>query len=430
MWALRWLPTGKILNSSPELILQAVKSEDENIPFLLQSSDLSNEAYARELGVGFLHKHSKNLSNDLKEYILRICFGEFVFRDPVTLADILCGLQTCGTSSSWSWQSDNILIYHTKRMNISKWLNCPCPVSYRSDIQASQTPRILKVWWCQKVYLLRPSPVSAPAGQGGDWPNLIVICMMSMSDSHVSVKAPSAGKARGLAFFDSFLKKDLFISKHPIYPSPFPTQWFSVPRCLMNSCRKRFIFFSCFGISDEDILKAFVSADCLNVSTRIWVLSFYRPGIQLPYDLQVSSEDSYYQPIRRDNTTTYMIPIVPVKGSGHPHARKQPSNAFMHRYSSDPVKHMPWPHPIDWRRKDGYHYPGSLRPAVWRPVLSPSSQALRVLSIFIPLVRKNPGWDCHHRTRLGKLIAEGGTGLRFSPNIQKKSFIVKSRSGS
>jgi hypothetical protein len=37
-----------------------VRSDDRNLPFLLQSSDLSNEKTARDLGVGFLHKHSKN----------------------------------------------------------------------------------------------------------------------------------------------------------------------------------------------------------------------------------------------------------------------------------------------------------------------------------------------------------------------------------
>ena len=48
-----------------------VHATDENIPFLLQSSDKTNEKYARELNAGFIHKYSKNLSNELREYVIR-----------------------------------------------------------------------------------------------------------------------------------------------------------------------------------------------------------------------------------------------------------------------------------------------------------------------------------------------------------------------
>ncbi|HEX2395206.1 MAG TPA: response regulator, partial [Bacteroidales bacterium] len=69
-------------------LCRLIKSEDKNIPILLQSSDRGNEQYAREIGTGFLHKYSKNLSNELKDFIIsNFGFGEFVFRDPDTLEE-------------------------------------------------------------------------------------------------------------------------------------------------------------------------------------------------------------------------------------------------------------------------------------------------------------------------------------------------------
>ena len=80
--------------------------------------------YANELNAGFLHKHSKNLSNDLKDYILRnFGFGEFVFRDPETLVEYCVAANLRDLQQLIMTVPDNILIYHTQRDDISKWLN-------------------------------------------------------------------------------------------------------------------------------------------------------------------------------------------------------------------------------------------------------------------------------------------------------------------
>ena len=78
----------------------------------------------RELGTGFLHKHSKNLSNDLKDYIFRnFGFGEFVFRHPDTLEEYCVAANLRDLQQLIMTVPDDILIYHTQRDDISKWLN-------------------------------------------------------------------------------------------------------------------------------------------------------------------------------------------------------------------------------------------------------------------------------------------------------------------
>ncbi len=66
-------------------LVKKLRSEDPYLPALLQSSDLSNEALANKLGVGFMHKYSKSLSLELRNFIIRnFAFGDFIFRDPLT----------------------------------------------------------------------------------------------------------------------------------------------------------------------------------------------------------------------------------------------------------------------------------------------------------------------------------------------------------
>jgi hypothetical protein len=52
-----------------------------HMPVLLQSSEKSNQELAEELGAGFVHKYSKALSIEIRNYIIsHFGFGEFLFR--------------------------------------------------------------------------------------------------------------------------------------------------------------------------------------------------------------------------------------------------------------------------------------------------------------------------------------------------------------
>jgi hypothetical protein len=42
-------------------LFEKVKRDDEFMPMLLQSSDLENQKHAKEMRIGFIHKHSKTL---------------------------------------------------------------------------------------------------------------------------------------------------------------------------------------------------------------------------------------------------------------------------------------------------------------------------------------------------------------------------------
>ena len=62
-----------------------VRRDNPRLPFLMQSSQESMRSVAAQLGVGFVHKRSKTLTQEVSEYIGReFGFGDFVVTDPRT----------------------------------------------------------------------------------------------------------------------------------------------------------------------------------------------------------------------------------------------------------------------------------------------------------------------------------------------------------
>ena len=105
-------------------LCKVVRAEDPNIPFLLQSSEVRNAEYAQKLGVGFIHKYSKTLSLELRNFIIRnFAFGEFVFQDPDTGKEVARAADLQALQQLVLRVPDKVLAYHASRNDFSKWLN-------------------------------------------------------------------------------------------------------------------------------------------------------------------------------------------------------------------------------------------------------------------------------------------------------------------
>lgn len=63
-------------------LISHIKSENSELPMILQSSEDHNQAIAEKLGVFFLNKNSKHLFGDLRTYMVyNLGFGNFIFRN-------------------------------------------------------------------------------------------------------------------------------------------------------------------------------------------------------------------------------------------------------------------------------------------------------------------------------------------------------------
>src|SRR5690606_22045017 len=102
--------------------IKYVRSQDKELPVLLQSSEKRNAVKAQNLGVGYIDKNSENLTNKLTNFIIdNIGFGDFVFRDEHNkqiavarnLREFETLLQTVPPES---------LLYHGQKNHFSFWL--------------------------------------------------------------------------------------------------------------------------------------------------------------------------------------------------------------------------------------------------------------------------------------------------------------------
>ncbi|HKK40976.1 MAG TPA: response regulator, partial [Bacteroidales bacterium] len=70
-------------------LCKVVLADDDQVPFLLQSSSTAHKKDAETLGAAFINKYSKSLSLELRNFIIQyLAFGPFVFRNPDTLEPI------------------------------------------------------------------------------------------------------------------------------------------------------------------------------------------------------------------------------------------------------------------------------------------------------------------------------------------------------
>jgi CheY-like chemotaxis protein len=401
-------------------LCRLVKSEDKNTPFLLQSSDLSNEAFARELGAGFLHKHSKNLSNDLKDYILRnFGFGEFVFRDPKTLAEYCVAANMRDLQQLIMTVPDNILIYHTQRDDISKWLNARALFPIAQIFKPAKLEDFKSLSDVRKYIYKAISSFRTSKAQG-----VIAEFDRHLYDEYVGFsrigEGSIGGKARGLAFFDSFLKKDLFFSKYPSVAISIPHTVVLSTEVFDEFMQENDLYaLAISGLSDDEIIRGFVSA---RLPEHIYQdLGAIILQARHPIAIRSSSklEDSYYQPFA-GIYNTYMIPIVPVKAL----AIRMLETAIKCVYASvffrsSKAYAMATSNLIDEEKMGiiiqevcGRQYGDRFYPAI--------SGVARSINFYPISPEKTQDGIATIAFGLGKLIAEGGTGLRFSPKYPHK----------
>jgi hypothetical protein len=401
-------------------LCRLVKSEDRNIPFLLQSSDLSNEQHATELGTGFLHKHSKNLSKDLKEYIIRnFGFGEFVFRDPVTLGEYCVAANLRDLQQLIMTVPDDILIYHTQRDDVSKWLNARALFPIAQIFKPAKLEDFKTLDDVRKYIYKAISSFRTSKAKG-----VIAEFDRHLYDEYVGFsrigEGSIGGKARGLAFFNSFMNTGHFFEKYKDARVVIPHTVVLSTEVFDEFMQENDLYqIAVSGIKDEEILKSFVNArlpEHIYQDLGTIILQACSP---LAVRSSSKLEDSYYQPFA-GIYNTYMIPVVPVKAL----AIRMLENAIKCVYASVFFKTSKayataTSNLID-EEKMGIiiqEVCGKQHGEKYYPVISGVARSIN----FYPISpEKTSDGIATIAFGLGKLIAEGGTGLRFSPRYPRK----------
>ena len=289
-------------------LCRLVRQENPTLPFLMQSSQESMRAVAEQLGVGFVHKRSKTLTQEVSDYIGReFGFGDFVVTDPDT------GRVTARARNLYEFEqvvaamSDRALRELADKNYISRWLygrgifsigDMFRPIRIHSDEDVAHVREM-------NLRMIRDYRISQGLG---------VVARFepeSYNDAIWFARIGSGslgGKARGLAFLNHILQKyDLYDKWEDVRVL--------VPRTLVITTEyfDRFIrenglkYVINSDLSDAEILSEFVASTLpqeLTDSLRVFIRNVRKP---LAVRSSSKLEDSYYQPFA-GVYSTYMIP--------------------------------------------------------------------------------------------------------------------------
>ena len=290
-------------------LVKHIKADNEKMPILLQSSQDSISAVAKELGVGFLRKYSKTLMLQLSDYIKEeFGFGDFVFRDAnhveygraANLKELEAIIREV---------PDEVLLYVTSKNMLSKWFMArglfTLGERFRSVLETQfGTVSDLRAYVSQQIHDFHTLTSRGVIAHFDSSSYERHIWFARMGDGSLG------GKARGLAFLNNLVYKYHLSERYPEIKVSIPrtvviaTDYFD-QFILENDLQ--YVIDS--EISDEEILSEFVASrlpEELVDQLRVFIESARSP---LAVRSSSKLEDSSYQPFA-GVYSTYMIPLV------------------------------------------------------------------------------------------------------------------------
>ena len=291
-------------------LLREIRRQDEYVPLILDSKETVNREKAAAEGFHFIDKNSTTMNLDLHRLMEEhMGFGDFVFRDPTTKAEI-------ARISSLKDLQDNIfkiptesLKYHISRNHMSRWLTA------RAIFPVSAFLKHVTWHKLQDVDAHRQIIFDAIV-QYRRMKNIGVVAVFDRlkfdAYSHFARigEGSLGGKGRGLAFLDNIIKR------HPEL-NQYENAQVSIPKTVVL-CTDFFDEFmeknNLYPIAlsdapDEEILQHFMRAQ-LPDSLIADFFTFF-DAVKSPIAVRSSSllEDSHYQPFA-GIYSTYMIPYL------------------------------------------------------------------------------------------------------------------------
>ncbi len=196
-------------------LCKVVMADDDKVPFLLQSSNLDHKRKAEELGAGFIHKYSKTLSIELRNFIIQnLAFGPFVFRNPVTLEPIAIATDLQSLQQKLLTIPDDVLEYHASRNHFSKWLNARALFPVAQMFKYVQKEDFATMDEMRRFLYGAISSFRLGKGRG------IIAKFDKASFDEYQIfsrigEGSIGGKARGLAFINRIIKDYKLFNKYP-----------------------------------------------------------------------------------------------------------------------------------------------------------------------------------------------------------------------
>ncbi len=286
---------------------QYVRKTGLIIPFVLESSEASNEVYAKELGASFIDKNSKSYPQDLRKKIMqRFGFGDFVILNPQTKEEIMRIKDLKDLQKKVFQIPDDSLVYHLSRNHFSRFFYSramfpPAEVLKRVDVSDYKDMDEARKLIFDLIVQYRRMKNSG----------VVAVYQKERFDEYSNFArigdGSLGGKGRGLAFIGAMVKRYPKL-EHDHFAVTIPK---TVVICtdifdeFMETNELYSVALS--DVDDETILKYFLRASL--PARLIEDLMAFFDVVKSPIAVRSSSllEDSHYQPFA-GIYSTYMVP--------------------------------------------------------------------------------------------------------------------------
>lgn len=400
---------------------ELVMSQDTSIPFVLQSSDIEHRETAQKLGAHFLDKYSKTLIPELTEYLKeQFLFGDFLFRDPKTNKVINKASDLKALQQVIMQIPDDSVAFHANNNHFSKWLKT------RSMFSLARLMEPRKCDDYESVYAMKKSMFDTIAGyRVTKSRGQIAKFDKDKFDNYVVFSrigdGSLGGKARGLAFIDTILKKNSIINKFDDVLITIPNTVVVCTDVFDEFMQKNNLYkIALSDINDEEILNHFISG---KLPKRVLSdLRSYVDNVKKPIAVRSSSllEDSFYQPF----AGIYSTYLIPNNDEDTIARRRELYNAIKSVWASvffkESKAYMAATSSMIDEEKMGVvlqEVTGTDYGNIYYPSLSGVARSYN----FYPIEAENSrDGVANIAFGLGKTIVDGGTTLRFSPKHPKK----------
>lgn len=401
-------------------LCRRIKADNPLMPVLLQSSQTAYADEAARLGAGFIAKNSKTLLTQLHEYISKeFAFGDFVFKDPDTGAEIGRAKDLAQMQQMIATIPDRAFEYHTSQNHLSKWLYSRGLFPLAASIRQYNKSHFASVEEHRRVLENLIRDYRTLLGQG-------VVARFdpeTYSDAVAFARIGEGslgGKARGLAFMNSMLIKYRQYDRHEGVR-------IMIPRSVVIATEYFDEFIDLNGLkyiiaqeaSDEEILSEFVTS---TIPQRLQEeLKAYIRTVRTPLAVRSSSklEDSHYQPFA-GIYSTYMIPYTENEDQMLRLVLRAVKSVYASVYFAASRAYIQTSQNLISEEKMAVilqEVCGTEQNGLYFPTFSGVARSIN----YYPIGDETPeDGVCNIAMGLGKLVVDGGRTLRFSPRYPQK----------
>lgn len=397
-----------------------VRSQHDDIPILLQSSDAGFRERAYQIGASFMHKNSPRLLQELREFMLQnFGFGDFVFvnndgKEVFRAADL------SQLEEALIKIPDESLVYHASRNHFSKWLKA------RTEFYLSLKLRPHKVSDFGSVQGLRERLLTSLQEYRKIQQSGIILDfnkeLFDPKNSFARIGGGSiGGKARGLGFINTLIIN--YSLKHK-----FDDVEISVPSAIVigTEVYDKFIaankleYLAFTEVDDLEITRKFVDSENYPAEI-ISKLRNFLEITQSPLAVRSSSllEDSQFLPFA-GVYETYMIPNsnpdLDVRLDELLQSIKSVYASTFHKKAKDYIKSTSYGLEEEKMAVVIQRLVGTKREQRFYPDFAGVAKSYN----FYPIApQKSSDGIALTALGLGKTVVEGGNSIRFCPKYPK-----------